>query len=299
MRIKPIVRPVLTALLAATLGVSVLGAPAHAATPGPVVTEADGFDQECTLNTGQITHVLDTYSDIWWFAFYLNAVNAAAWNTGDCPVQASNTSASSIEADANTGIGLVPIYAGLQDPCFNSGNDFSTDQSTANAQGQSAAGTAWDEAEALGFPKNVYIYYDLEGYDTSDATCVSAAGSFLAGWDSEMESLGGHPAVYGSACSSDLSSFASISPVPEAIWPAWYSDPSHTSVYNVTCISNGYWNENQRLVQWTDSGALSANGTSDNDSPVDFDCADGPAMDIKFGPGVTLPTSNTGCKGTQ
>jgi hypothetical protein len=278
---------VLAALLLATLGVAVTTGPAHAAT-GPVVTEADGFDQECALNSDQIAQIFDSYKYIYFYGFYLDAPDAAAWS-GQCPDQSSNADESSIQADANIGMGLGLFYTGLQDPCSNISGDFSTDTSTAQSQGEDAAVNAWDEAEDLGFPGNVYIYYDLEGYNTGDSTCVSAATSYISGWDSEMEGLGGHPGVYGSVCGSDLTELAGSSPDPQAIWGAWYNTAASTSTASLDCIPNGDWNENQRLVQWSQTGALSTEGnTTLNDSPVDYDCADGPTMDIHSGTGITF-----------
>jgi Domain of unknown function (DUF1906) len=286
------------ALLLAMLGVGATGGAAHAAMPGPVVTKADGFDQECALNSGQIAQIFSSYQDIYFFGFYLDAPDAAAWNSGDCPDQSSNADKSTIQADANTGIGLGLFYTGLQDPCSNISGEFSTNTSTAHSQGEDAAADAWDEAEDLGFPANVYIYNDLEAYDTSDSTCVSAATSYISGWDSEMEGLGGHPGVYGSVCGSDLSELAGSSPDPQAIWGAWYTTAASTSTASLDCIPNNYWDNNQRLVQWTNTGALSTEGnTTLNDSPVDYDCADGPTMDIHFGSGVTL--GDGGCKGQE
>jgi hypothetical protein len=290
---------VLTALFLVTFGLGALGAPAHAST-GPVITEGDGFDQTCALDSGQIAQIWDNYSDIFFEGLYLDAPDALAWAAGECPDQATDTDSSAIAADADTGMGLGLFYTGLQAPypCTDFSGVFSSDSGTAYGQGEDAATSAWDEAEDMGFPKNVYIYNDLEGFSSPDATCVDAAESYVSGWDYQMESLGGHPGLYGSACASDLSSMAtSTSPDPEAIWAAWYSDPSHTSDASITCVPDDYWDLNQRIVQWGDSGALSTEGNGDlNDSPVDFDCADGPTMDINYGSGVTL---GSGCEGTQ
>ena len=98
--------------------------------------------------------------------------DAAAWTTGNCPDQASHTDASAIAADVNT----------------------ASSTSTAHTQGEDAATSAWDEAEGLGFPANVYIDYDLEGFAAPNSTCVSASESYISGWDAELESLGGTPA---------------------------------------------------------------------------------------------------------
>jgi Rv2525c-like, glycoside hydrolase-like domain len=291
---------ILTALSLAMLGLAGLRAavPARASTPGPVVAESDGWDQECALSPTQNNYIYTHYASIFWFGFYLKAENAGAWTTPACPDQSSHVSATDIGQDANDGIGLGLFYTGLQAPC-NTGMGyalFSYNTSTAKTQGEDDASTAWSEAEGLGFPGNVYIYFDLEGYNTQSSSCNSAAEAFISGWDSKMNSLGGHPGVYGSACSSNIANLRNSSPDPAAIWPAWYTDPSHTSVSSVTCIGNGYWNQNQRIVQWANKKALSTTGNGNNDTPVDFDCADGPVMDIVFGAGDTL---GSGCEGDQ
>jgi hypothetical protein len=286
------------ALLLVIFGLSAARvAPAHASI-GPVVAESDGWDQECALSPTQNEYIYNHYASIFWFGVYLPAENAGAWNTGACPDQASHAGATDLQEDANYGIGIALLYVGLQDPCVNQSGlaEFSSNTSTARTQGEDDASTARSEAVSDGFPSNVYIYFDLEGYNTADSSCVDAAVSFIGGWDSKMNAGGGYPGVYGSACSSDPAGLASSSPDPDAIWPAWYSDPSHTSVYNVTCLSNGLWDHNQRIVQWSDTGSLSTTGDGNNDKNVDFDCADGPVMDIEHGTGVTL---GIGCEGDQ
>lgn len=98
-------------------------------------------------------------------------------------------------------------------------------------QGESDATSAeYNAVDVLGFPANVYIYFDMEGFNTT-ATCDTAAESCINGWEYEMHTvLGAHGGVYGSACSSDIENYTAHSNVPEAIWPLWTSDPSHTSL---------------------------------------------------------------------
>ena len=75
--------------------------------------------------------------------------------------------------------------------------------------------------------------------------------------------------MYGSTCSSDLTAFVGSSPVPADVWAAdQNNDPD---IYNLQCLSNGYWVNNQRIHQFTNPETYGYNGYS---MTVDEDCVD-------------------------
>lgn len=128
---------------------------------------------------------------------------------------------------------------------------FSSDTSTAFGQGRDEADRAVSAALGLGFPAyDTLIYYDLEAFNTSDSTCVAAAKSFINGWDYQLGHVREYPCgVYGSSCASNMSGYATITYKPDQVDLANW-DSSNKTAYNVRCVSNVYWSQNQRIHQW-------------------------------------------------
>jgi Rv2525c-like, glycoside hydrolase-like domain len=171
------------------------------------------------------------------------------------------------------------IWVGPQSACANQGGlaEFSNSSSTATVQGEAQASAAVAAADADGFG-NVYIYYDIEAYDTSNSTCVSAAQSFINGWEYEIHAVDGdHGGVYGSSCGSDIAAYTAHSNVPEAIYPADW-DFSDFATSPIQCIPDTSWDHNQRIHQWSGGTALRfLSGDSGPAWTIDEDCLDGPA----------------------
>lgn len=126
-------------------------------------------------------------------------------------------------------------------------------------------------AANLGFTgKNVY-YYDLESCDTTNTTCRNAVKAFIDGWVYRIRSYWGEKAgVYGSACGSAVSDWASIANPPDSVWIAAWNGVK--SVWNLPCVSNTLWANHQRLHQWRGGHNETWGGVTLN---IDSDCADG------------------------
>jgi hypothetical protein len=178
---------------------------------------------------------------------------------------------------------LEPFWYGRQMPASCIGTSFayqiSLNTTTADNQGVSEGNAAQAAAESYGYGTNDIIYYDLEAVG-STTSCKNAAKAFINGWEyslnAQSEYWGG---VYGSSCSSQLTSFSTIANVPYAIAPR---DTSHspTGVYGLSCLSDGLWNQDQRIHQLAAIVSLSYDGYP---VIVDEDCADGP-VDTNYGP---------------
>ena len=106
------------------------------------------------------------------------------------------------------GWSLMPLYVGLQAPCVSQASlkKLSTNVTTASNQGIAAAKDAASEAVALGLPSGSPIYFDMEGYSTTNSSCTAAVQSFVGGWNDELHALGFTSGVYGSAASTRPSS---------------------------------------------------------------------------------------------
>jgi hypothetical protein len=242
--------------------------PASATLPGPVVYQGEGFDTATPPPTADMTNWWTTtpYSSL---GIYLGGENSGGTNPGHNYIANIMT----------TGYAVWLYWVGPQSACANQGGlaAFSNNANTAQSQGETQADDAVAEAESTGFA-NVYIVYDLEAFNTANSTCVTAAASFINGFEFEVHSVDGkHGAVYGSSCASDLDNYVNHGNIPEAIFPADYTH-SHFATTPIECIANNHWDHNQRVHQWSDGTRTRFfAGDSGPSITLDEDCADGPA----------------------
>ena len=181
----------------------------------------------------------------------------------------------------NDGYGVESFWYGAQQPTSCGGTSgrpayiAQGNSTTETQQGENEAASAYNQAAAAGFPQNGIIYLDLEGF-VNNAGCLAAAQYYVNGFDYELYALGGryHWGLYGSTCSSYLSSFAGITFVPMAIAP---DDPGQSvkGVYGLVCLPDSYWNANQRVHQDENVWHATFGGIR---LTIDEDCADGPLI---------------------
>jgi hypothetical protein len=177
----------------------------------------------------------------------------------------------------NEGWNLVTVWVGPQ--CCGSGSAYisSTSTSTAYQQGVTQAQNAFNAicASHLCY-SSVAIAYDFE-FD--DAPTYEHA--FLGGWDWELGQLG---MVYGAYASSGNPSYevqnwaSTVSPVPEFVWPADWTNPNNDSAFNVYELSNNDWVYTQRHHQYRGGHYSNPNVTNGQQVWMDSDCSDGPAF---------------------
>jgi len=166
------------------------------------------------------------------------------------------------------------IWVGPQAPCTTFSSRISSDTATALHQGKDEAVKAYNALIALGFTNsaaNTPVVYDMEAYP-NDASCRAAVKSFMQGW---VDQLAVAPAqqsgVYGSACGSYLSDFATIARPPQFIWAANWDSNTSTSV--LSCVSGTSWSNHQRLKQYQGDHNETWGGVTIN---IDSNCANGP-----------------------
>ena len=132
-----------------------------------------------------------------------------------------NLSAAWVKAVHAMGWSLLPIYVGLQAPC-NSFQKIST--KTPATQGAQAADTAVGDAVSFGLGKGSPIYFDMESYNNTNASCKSTVLQFLDAWTKEIHAKGYVSGVYSSASTgiTDLATTTTISGhalnQPDALW---------------------------------------------------------------------------------
>jgi hypothetical protein len=262
------VLPLLVLAIAAAIAGPLTGMrPAHATLPGPLVVKGSGFDTDSLPPTGDMTD--------WWTTtpYYGTGVYIGGSNYGG-----SSPNHDWLANVMTTGWDVWLIWVGPQSACVNQSGlgHFSNTPSTAQTQGEQQADQAVAAAKADGF-SDFYIVYDLEGYDTSNSTCVTAAQSFVNGFEYEVHTVDkDHGAIYGSSCSSDLSAYTAHSNVPEAIFPADYAY-SDNATTPLQCIPDTEWDHDQRVHQWEGNSNLRfLSGDSGPGWSVDQDCMDGP-----------------------
>jgi hypothetical protein len=242
---------------------------ATAAAPGGVTTVAStrGFDV-CDAPS------VDTMQK-WWSnsPFYYVGIYIGGGNRS-CPQ--SQLDANWVSSVYAQGWNFLQIQVGPQAPCWpKTGEKMSTDPVVAKEQGRSQANRAADQSAALGFgPGNTIIYYDMEGYDVTNATCHTAVKAFLNGWTAEMQDIRARKSgIYGS-CLGGASAWAALNRPPNAAWVAReHGDPLIKSVYKLGtgCLADGDFPQ-RRVKQFNLDTSESYGGVS---MFIDINCADG------------------------
>ncbi len=160
---------------------------------------------------------------------------------------------------------LLPITLGPQAACHPSfpryGNDpvISTKLNQTGSyqkafkQGTAEASTAVAAAQALGIVPGSTLWYDLEGYDVTNATCRESSLWFLSAWTQQLHALGYVSGVYSSAGSGmkSLDDARVLRPgvftLPDQIWIARWDGQANTST---TYIREDGWRPGARMKQF-------------------------------------------------
>jgi len=185
-----------------------------------------------------------------------------AWNLyigGSSRGNCGNLTASHIAQLAQQGWRLIPTWVGPQASCTTFAMRMSADPAIAYAEGVSEANQAIAVASSLGLTRpdgtGTMIYYDLEAYDVANQACRNAASSFIAGWSAQLRARGHKAGVYGSACSSALADFSTNPVPPDGVWiAAWirpYEYRPEATVWDVPCLADSLWPNQQRLRQYS------------------------------------------------
>jgi hypothetical protein len=256
-------------LLAAVAAPLASEQPASAALPGPLVVKGEGFDTSSLPPTADM--------NTWWLTTSYDAIGVYI---GGDNFAGTSPSHAWLAATMTEGWDTWLIWVGPQSACADQAGlaSFSDDPTTAQDQGEAQADDAVAAASADGF-SDEYLVYDLEAFDSGNSTCLTAAQSFVNGFEYEVHTVDQeHGAIYGSTCGSDLSAYTAHSNVPEAIFPAdyGYSDYATTPLQ---CISDTAWDHDQRVHQWSGSTAIRIHsGASAPSWSIDEDCLDGPGQ---------------------
>ena len=147
----------------------------------------------------------------------------------------------------------------------------SYDTATAHNQGISAATHAYQTIPSLGFTSGTVLYDDMEGYPQNDASCKAAVKSWVSGWDSQLQSYGIVPGLYGSAYLSAMHEMATTVNPPPA--QGFIGDWNHAvdSAWNLNNVPNSDWVYDARTHQYDANKPVGYGYTF----AVDHDCSIG------------------------
>jgi hypothetical protein len=242
---------------------------------GAVSGGFDGFDS-CDSPTITEMQYLWSNQPTWSYAgVYLGGQTAQYYGCGQVPnsswvdnVVNGPTYGNSMEW------GLIPIWDDLQAPCRGqpASTSFSYDPTVALTQGENSGNEAITAAQNFGIVGNSVIYLDLEGYDTTNQSCRSAASQYVRGFDAALYQNGTPftPGVYGSACASAPTDWAGLGPqVPAGVMLA--ATNVGDTVWGLSCIGDGDWSYDQRIHQYGGNTAF----VGDRNIGIDNDCVNG------------------------
>lgn len=214
---------------------------------------------------------------------YIGGANAAC----------SNVTASWVTTETALGWRVFPLYVGLQAPCADQRGlaSIAKNTKTAAAQGAQAARNAASNAASLDMGSGATIYYDMEAWRNSSASCNAAVIAFVRSWTTELHAEGYHSGVYGSLLEGihQIQSLWGSTGAPDVLYFAAWDGVATTANPD---IPSAEWPGNDRIKQY-ESSAQSYGGVSLN---IDEDDLDAPTVGY---PGPTLssispPTGPTG-----
>jgi hypothetical protein len=186
-----------------------------------------------------------------------------------------NLSKSWVQSAEAMGWSLMPTFVGLQAPC----NSFSDEINPGQAaqQGQQAATQAVSDAASFGLGPGSPIYFDMEAYNETKASCVTAVLTFLDAWDRQVQASGYVSGVYSSAGSGviNLQNTSSVGghPLarPQAIWFALWDNA--VNLTGSPYMTPAVWPASARAKQYAGPRVVTVGGISLN---IDSDLVDGP-----------------------
>jgi hypothetical protein len=173
-----------------------------------------------------------------------------------------NLSAGWVQQAKATGWSLLPTFVGLQAPCDSFPGKINPKQ--AASQGTAAASQAVAAAKSYGMGQGSPIYYDMEGYNRTNASCHTAVLTFLDAWTRQLEAVGYVPGVYSSADSAikDLQTTTTIAghPLaePKAVWIALWDNAADLD--GTPYVSSAVWPSASRSKQYQGNKTVKVGG---------------------------------------
>jgi hypothetical protein len=263
-RIRPVtVAAGVAAAVVLAACVPVRPAPPPPPPPPPGVYTGLGFDTCGAPSAGAMSAwTTSPYHSI---GIYIGGANRG------CPD--GNLSASWVSTVSQQGWRLAPLYVGLQAPCVFQGGLGLINPGAAPSQGVAAADDAVNRAANFGLGGGTPIYFDMEAYNSADATCRNAVITFVTYWVAELHNRGYVAGYYSSSASGiadEASAVGTGNQVPDDIWFANWN--GRANIFGDPYIPDSYWVNHQRLHQYQGGHNESYGGVTLN---IDNDVDDG------------------------
>ncbi|HET7822815.1 MAG TPA: glycoside hydrolase domain-containing protein [Ornithinibacter sp.] len=194
-----------------------------------------------------------------------------------------------VRAASTAGWSLVPTYVGDQPFCTFSSKPFRYAASAASARGSADGADAVAAARGLGLLPGSALYADVEHYDRTSASCVSAVRTYVSEWTRAVHRSGYLGGVYVHQDSGlrDLagSYFSTSLARPDAVWMARWDDLATLTGWPTAADTR--WAEWQRAKQYRGDHVETWGGVS---LTVDSDVIKGPVATVAKSYRVTSST---------
>jgi len=193
----------------------------------------------------------------------------------------TSLSASYIQSMYLQGWRFIPTWVGHQapSPCANFNYPFPLDVNQAYQYGVNNANQASARLRELNLTNpdgtGSVIYLDLEHF-TYSTSCSNAARAYVNGWTTRLAQLGIRSGLYSSSTNIRDNKYYNLSVTPVVVWIAeWYAATGYRpneTVWNLRYLSNDYWVNYQRILQYCGDHTETWGGVS---LVMDSDVAEG------------------------
>jgi len=241
-------------LSAVTLTIGGLGALPQAANAEPATPVAYRADSSATVarGLGFDTCTAPSLAALRaWYSSSYRTVNVYFGGISRACGQPNLTSTWVVEA-ARMSWRLLPTYVGRQPPCVIEARAYRYTASNATSYGASEASDAVAKARSLGMRGGSTLYADIEHYDRSEPSCITAVRRYVSAWTKTLHANGYLSGVYVHWNSGlrDLSAsyYSTAYARPDAVWIArWDGDPA---LSGWPTAPNSQWSFHQRAKQY-------------------------------------------------
>jgi hypothetical protein len=129
-----------------------------------------------------------------------------------------------VKSVSTSGWKLIPLYVGAQPPCQTSSNPEKLTASTAASLGKTDGTDAVAKAAALGMKAGSAVYLDMEAYDITNTSCVSAVLTYIRAWDKAVHAKNYWAGFYGfkSTSAAAVAKATDRTDLPDILWYAYY-----------------------------------------------------------------------------
>ncbi|WP_199521068.1 DUF1906 domain-containing protein [Jiangella anatolica] len=238
--------------------------------PAPRIATGLGFDT-CTAPSVAAL-------DAWWGTSPYTTVNIyfGGINRG---CRQPNLTPAWVQTVSGMGWGLLPTYMGHQPICMLGTKEHRYTAGTADAIAASNAQDAIAQARHLGLLPGSALYADVEHYDRSDTSCVTAVLRYVSTWTRTLREAGYLAGVYVHQDSGlrDLSAVygSSSYATPDAVWMARWD--GKTALTGWPTAPDSQWANHQRAKQYLGDHDETHGGVTLN---IDSDSLDAPIATV-------------------